>query len=273
MQEVVDMTDKLVLGTLLEHISDGKSVRVTATGRSMLPTFRPNVDTIILSPASADALTVGDVVFFNRGDAVCVHRIIARKGDRLIIRGDGNTARSLEPARISSVFAVVSGGTMHGGKPFTVEDRRWKENTRLVMKYFPLIARWHQLMRVLRVYPLSILVLLVLMYLSFMKTDGVSLPVFPNMDKIVHFCMYFGLSSVFWLEWIRAHAGKNAFTLKGVTYCFVLPLLVGVGTELVQGFLVEYRSGDWLDFVANACGVVLSTFLAYLYCSSRRRSK
>lgn len=270
MQEIVDMTGRLVLTTLLENIADGKSVRVTATGRSMLPTFRPNVDTIILSPTTADALSVGDVVFFNRGDVVCVHRIIARKGDKLIIRGDGNNVDSLEYARISSVFAVVSGGTMHGGRPFTVEDRRWKENTRLVMKYFPLIARWHRVCRVLRTYPLSILSAIALVYLSFMKTDGSLLPVGMNVDKVIHFFMYLGASAVFWVEWIRAHTRYKSFTLKGVLYCVVFPVLVSGLIELGQEYLVEYRTGDWLDFVANACGVVLSAIIAYSYCRGRK---
>lgn len=269
MQEVVDMTSKLVLASLLEHISEGRSVRVTATGRSMLPTFRPNVDTIILSPASADKLAVGDVVFFNRGDAVCVHRIIARSGDRLVIRGDGNAPQALEPARISSVFAVVSGGTMHGGKPFTTEDRRWKSNTRLVMKYFPLIAQWHRVSRVLRMYPMSIIVLGILMYLSFMNPSDKEIPMMTNADKLVHFCMYLGVSGVFWLEWIRAHRPGKAFNVKGLLYCCLFPVALGGLIEIAQEYLVEFRSGDWLDFAANSAGVALATILAYLY--NRRR--
>lgn len=258
------MTGKLVLTELLEHISDGDSVMVTATGRSMLPTFRPDVDRIVLSPVSADRLKVGDVVFFNRGDAVCVHRIIERNGDNLVIRGDGNGLNALERVKVSAVFAIVSGGTMRGGKPFSTRDSRWKANTRRVMRFFPLIAFWHRISRILRSYPMSIVVLSVLLYLSFFNPNETPLPVLEVSDKIIHFLMYFGTGSIFWLEWTLVHRRGRPSLGKGFVFCFVIPVMVGALTELGQEYLTECRSGDWLDFVANLAGVSLAALFSYV---------
>ena len=54
------------------------------------------------------------------------------------------------------------------------------------------------------------------------------IPLFPGVDKVVHFCMYGGMSGMLWLEFLRNH-----------------------------------RGGDWFDFLANTCGVIAATAFAW----------
>lgn len=270
-KEVVDMTGgRLRLTPMLEQLMDGRSVAVTATGRSMLPTFRPGKDTIVLSPFRDEDLVPGAVVFFNRKDSVCVHRIIARRDDKLIIRGDGNAHNAFEHARVKDVFAIVSGGTMNGGHPFTTADERWARNTAFVMKHHKMLSRVHWVERILRSYSFSVLALIVLFGLSFFNTHIVEIPQVAFIDKWTHILMYFALCSVFWMEWLLVHApGAGAAKgrmgrhvgLKGYVYCLLFPILLGGIIEIGQSATL-YRSGEWLDFAANCVGCVLASAVA-----------
>ena len=54
-------------------------------------------------------------------------------------------------------------------------------------------------------YPVSLAVILTVIYLSFFKPPTTELGTIPNLDKVVHICMYFGMSGMLWLEFLRAH--------------------------------------------------------------------
>ena len=49
-------------------------------------------------------------------------------------------------------------------------------------------------------YPVSLAVILTVIYLSFFKPPTTELGTIPNLDKVVHICMYFGMSGMLWLE-------------------------------------------------------------------------
>ena len=55
-------------------------------------------------------------------------------------------------------------------------------------------------------YPVSLVIILAVIYLSFFKPPTTDLGTIPNLDKVVHICMYFGMSGMLWLEFLRAHA-------------------------------------------------------------------
>lgn len=261
--ETKQIPNEIFFEQLMAEINDGESVRIRVTGRSMMPTFHDKVDYIVLSPFDKDALKVGDVVLFNRGDTICVHRIIARKGERLIIRGDGNRHKAYEPCTVNDVMAIVTAGTMYGGLDFTVEDRKWKVNTSMLLRFHRFFAVWHTISAVLRRYHWSILVSVLLLYLSFFQPDQPILPDVDNSDKYLHALMYFGVSSTFWFEWLRGHGYERKSMLRGSLYCFLFPMVLGGLTELGQTYLTDYRSGEWLDFVANVCGVFAAALFAY----------
>ena len=52
-------------------------------------------------------------------------------------------------------------------------------------------------------YPVSLAVILTVIYLSFFKPPTTELGTIPNLDKVVHICMYFGMSGMLWLEFLR----------------------------------------------------------------------
>ena len=83
-----------------------------------------------------------------------------------------------------------------------------------------------------RRYPLSLVIMAVIFYLSFFTPPKTDLEEIPNIDKLVHVCMYGGLS------------------MRG---CI----------ELMQAYLTTNRSGDWLDFLANSTGVLLAVLFGY----------
>ncbi len=64
-------------------------------------------------------------------------------------------------------------------------------------------------------YPVSLLIILTVIYLSFFKPPTTELNRIPNVDKIVHICMYLGMSGMLWLEFLRAHR-RNGILLCGM---------------------------------------------------------
>lgn len=126
-------------------------------------------------------------------------------------------------------------------------------------------------MKKLRKFPLSLLLFLVILYLSlFRPPSEVSEIKIPHLDKLVHFCMYLGFSGVLWFELIKSE--KNfSFRLNGVLYGCLLPIMISGLIELLQEYCTTYRGGEWLDFLANTLGVLAATIVAYLIL--RRRIK
>ena len=82
---------------------------------------------------------------------------------------------------------------------------------------------------------------------------------FSWFDKLVHFCMYAGISTLSWMEYGRCHKTTGA---KPILLGAVLaPVLMGGLVELAQAYLTTYRTGDWSDFLANALGVMAASAL------------
>ena len=57
----------------------------------------------------------------------------------------------------------------------------------------------------LRSYPLSLLTAAAICYLSFFTPPQTDMDGIPNIDKIVHICMYGGLSTLLWIEYLFRH--------------------------------------------------------------------
>lgn len=69
----------------------------------------------------------------------------------------------------------------------------------------------------------------------------------PNLDKLVHICMYFGMSGMLWLEFLRAHRRDEAPLWHAWIGAFFCPVLFSGCVELLQEYCTSYRGGDWLD--------------------------
>jgi VanZ like family. len=115
----------------------------------------------------------------------------------------------------------------------------------------------HKLLFYIKRYPLSLLVITTVLFLSFFSPPSVKTEI-TNLDKFAHFCMYAGLSGIIWVEFLRSHRNYGKSILKAWFGVFVCPLIFSGVVELMQEYLTEHRSGDWIDFWANTCGVAMA---------------
>jgi VanZ family protein len=105
----------------------------------------------------------------------------------------------------------------------------------------------------------SILIALIIMYLSLANAQTFDKAPFidiPDIDKAVHFCMYFGLMLVIILE------NKNSIKSNGHLFLLgLIPLSFGILMEILQATLTVTRSGSFFDALANGAGILVSILL------------
>jgi VanZ family protein len=117
----------------------------------------------------------------------------------------------------------------------------------------------HQILIMVKKNIFSILVALIIMYLSLTNSqtfDKVPFINIPNIDKVVHFGMYFGLMLVIILE--------NRKNIKSSGHLFLLGLIPfswGILMEILQSVLTITRTGSVYDALANGTGVFVSILL------------
>ena len=109
---------------------------------------------------------------------------------------------------------------------------------------------------ILKTYPLTLLTVAVICYLSFFTPPQTELDNISNIDKLVHTCMYGGLSIIIWWEYLRKH--DTICWKRFIPISVVFPIMMSGIIELLQAYCTTNRSGEWLDFAANSLGVVLA---------------
>jgi signal peptidase I len=70
-----------------ELIAGGYGLRFQAVGRSMLPTIQDG-EIVHVKPVNRDMLRIGDIVLLRTGEQFKAHRIIRKRGQCFITRGD-----------------------------------------------------------------------------------------------------------------------------------------------------------------------------------------
>ncbi|MCD8262219.1 MAG: hypothetical protein LUD15_12715 [Bacteroides sp.] len=113
----------------------------------------------------------------------------------------------------------------------------------------------------LKKYPFSLLVVAIVLYLSFFRPPSTGLDKIPNLDKVAHIGMYFGLSFMLWLEFFRNHQGKGNM-IHAWTGAFLCPILLGGVVEVLQAYCTKHRGGEWLDFAANSIEALLGALFS-----------
>lgn len=109
---------------------------------------------------------------------------------------------------------------------------------------------------ILKTYPLTLLTVAVICYLSFFTPPQTELDNISNIDKLVHTCMYGGLSIIIWWEYLKKH--DTICWKRFIPISVVFPIMMSGIIELLQAYCTTNRSGEWLDFAANSLGVVLA---------------
>ena len=113
----------------------------------------------------------------------------------------------------------------------------------------------------LKKYPLTLIVVATILYLSFFTPPKTEVDNIPGIDKLVHTCMYGGLCFMLWIEYLRTHRSINRMRMfiGGI----ILPVSLSGIIEFLQAYCTTNRGGEWLDFGANTLGVVLAAFVGY----------
>lgn len=102
-----------------------------------------------------------------------------------------------------------------------------------------------------KILAIAILITITIAYLSLMKIPKYDIQI-SHIDKWQHSIAYFTLS----ISWLFS------FYKKKVKYLIILScILFGIIIEVLQHTLTNYRTGDYLDVVANSIGVLLGLFV------------
>ena len=88
-------------------------------------------------------------------------------------------------------------------------------------------------------YPLSLLVILAVIYLSFFRPPSTDLGTIPGFDKVVHVGMYFGMSGMLWLEFLRAHRRDQVPLWHAWVGALLCPVLFSGVVELLQAYCAQ----------------------------------
>ena len=115
-----------------EFIAEGKSVNIAVKGNSMRP-FLPNGRRVQLTPCTEAEIRPGVVVLFRHRGVHILHRVVARRGDALLLQGDGNVVGQ-EQASVADVVALVRFVFLReGGQPLATASRSWRFRSRCWM--------------------------------------------------------------------------------------------------------------------------------------------
>lgn len=245
-----------------EQLREGRSVRMSLKGVSMLPTLRAE-DVLTLVPLKGEA-AVGDVVLFRYGGCHIVHRVVAREGDVYTMQGDNNY--STETVGRADILARVVEVEKAGGRHIRTDSAEWQSISRRSLrrkqvKNFAQRCLGRNARRQLR--PWYFVLLAILMWAPL---NGLGVPlnnyVFGlRLDHLLHASVYIPCTLFLmdiigprWAVWITAVA-------------------IGLLTEGVQ-WLLPFRGFDINDLVANAIGVSLGwvaiLLLRYLFLPANR---
>ena len=119
------------------------------------------------------------------------------------------------------------------------------------------------LLHIITHYPLSCIAIAVIWYLCLFLDVHVHVGHVKAIDKWTHTVMYLGTGLVIWFEYLRQHKETN---WRRVTYLIWLaPIAMGGLLEILQANCTGgRRSGEWLDFAANATGATLALLIGIL---------
>ncbi len=116
----------------------GRAVTFVIRGRSMRPALEDKRDSVRLVPPRAEKVRRGDVVLAaTREGAYVLHRVIAREGDQLTLKGDGNV-RGCEHCAARDVIGVAECFyRRRSRRPLPVRSLRWRIYSALWMLLDP----------------------------------------------------------------------------------------------------------------------------------------
>lgn len=121
-------------------------------------------------------------------------------------------------------------------------------------------------------YPISCLYMAFIWVLCFMDVPHTPLDNITLIDKWTHILMYAGTCATIWYEYVRRH--DSTVRARVFLFAWLAPLVMSGLIEILQEYCTGgRRSGDWLDFAANAIGVTLGNVIGILLAVYRARKR
>jgi VanZ family protein len=112
----------------------------------------------------------------------------------------------------------------------------------------------------------SVLCGILIFILCVIKIPQQEVPInFPNIDKIVHFTMYFTFSLLYIFENLLSNPAKKKKPLTLYLITIFLSLMIGGVIEIIQSDLTTYRSGDIIDWLFDISGAITAIAIAAVY--------
>jgi VanZ family protein len=119
---------------------------------------------------------------------------------------------------------------------------------------------------IIRHYPITLVLTILIIYLSCFKPPHNSLEDIAYMDKIVHLGMYLCLSLMAWFEFFHVHKTKEGYIWwEGWIMGFLFPGLLGILMEIIQKYCTTYRAFEWGDIIADLLGILFAAVIAEVY--------
>ena len=111
-------------------------------------------------------------------------------------------------------------------------------------------------MHFIKQYTLSFICMVVIWILCLVPIPETPLSQINMVDKWTHIVMFGGWCTVLWLEYGLHHRVINM--KRAIPYAIIFPILMGGLIEIVQQTCTGgNRSGDFIDFIADAIGVAI----------------
>lgn len=138
----LSLPNEQLIPEIKKLIDDGYVTTFRVRGFSMRPFLEDCRDKVILSPCRPEDVRSGDVVLAEIAPRHYVlHRVAARSGDRLILKGDGNV-HGTEQCSIANVIGIATGFYRKGRTtPDTTCSRKWKLYS-MIWPSSPFLRRW-----------------------------------------------------------------------------------------------------------------------------------
>ena len=127
----------------------------------------------------------------------------------------------------------------------------------------------HELTKWIRRHPISVILILVIWYLSLFTPPKTELANVRFIDKWAHLLMYGSLAFVLWMEDWRVR--KASPSMPRALALYIGPVAMSGLIELAQAYCTTDRSGDWLDFAANAIGALAGIVLSGMLTRKMRK--
>ena len=127
----------------------------------------------------------------------------------------------------------------------------------------------HELTKWIRRHPISVILILVIWYLSLFTPPKTELANVRFIDKWAHLLMYGSLAFVLWMEdWRVRNASPS---MPRALALYIGPVAMSGLIELAQAYCTTDRSGDWLDLAANAIGALAGIVLSGMLTRKMRK--